>query len=1632
MLKKNILFLITLILSTLVLQIPAFATTATISISGDRGVVGLSASASFPVDPTTGKTGGTITIRRDGLSLYQASPTTSSWSYSRQYDTTGLADGSHVFTITATAWDGSVSSASQTIIIHNAPAVDIISPVEGVVRGVTEVNIAYSFPSSLSTFSYVALELTVDGGSLPGYSKWLFLNSASETQGTWKVTIDTSLIWHDGPHTLKVIARLPTGGSNTATDTVNIESNNTPVVNIISPQGTVKGVTEVNIAYSFPSLKQPIGSQPYLSLTIDDGALTGYVKWFSLSSTSETVGNWVFNIDTKNWQDGPHAFKVATLTYNVGTTLSNITVANNTVEIPKTKQPPQDKTTAVAEPINVATGNMFTSSTDILIPSKEIPLELSRTYNSQDDFNGSSGYGWRSNFDITLSEQPDHSVIEVDEKGVYTIYAKNPDGTYTPSAGKYSTLTKNPDGGFIILRKHGRKLYFNSSGLLNKIEERNSHSLNILRDSNGIITEVSDSSYRKLTFTKDAQGKITQVTDPAGRIFKYEYDANGNLIKTVDSLNNATLYQYDSSHNLIQQADANGHSLNFEYDSSDRAYHSRQDDHNNEVTLDFDPVNKTTITTDSLGNATKYEYNDYGLVTKITDSQSNIQLFGWDGQLNKISTTNQNGFTTTFTYNARGNLLTIKDPLNNTTTFTYDPNFDLISSVTDTLGNKTEYLYDAKGNLSQIKDALGNTTEYSYDAQGQLLQTTDGNSHSTNFAYDIYGNLIQITDSLNNATNFTYDIIGNLIRITDAKGNPTQFSYDLLNHLTKITYPDSSQVNYGYDKVGNFISFTDQNGSAATYAYDAVNRLTRVIDVLGSITQYTYDTEGNRLNIIDTALNKTQYLYDSLNRLIKTLDPLNHQTLFSYDPAGSLISKTDANGNTITYTYDANNRLTRITYPDTSTMSFTYDALGRRASMTDSSGITTYSYDGLGQLIQVDGPQASDAISYVYDKVGNRLQMTNPDGGITNYTYDGLNRPVSITDPQGKTTTYAYDSLSNLIQEVYPNNTQANYAFDNLNRLVSLANRAGVDTLSSYAYEYNSLGMRTKVTLSDGSYTTYSYDSLSRLIAESRSSVDGQGIFSSGYQFDLLGNRLSCARTDYHSFTDDFNRSNDSALGNNWLEVTGDWQIDNSRIFMPNAETDATLIYPGQTIPSPVIESTVQLETVGNKKGSYIIFSYQNPNDFYYAGLEGVSDLWVMGHYQNGNYNDLMTLSEPIEKLIDYHLRVTVIDNSVTLESLENGAYTKKLKHIFTSLPPGKVGLSAEKSRTSFDDFKVCWQATQTTISSYNPNNQLTQSIADGSITAYAYDKNGNLIQKSEAADITDYAYDYENRLSGINLPNGTNIAYRYDALGRRISKDTNGQITNYLYDTEDILSEQFPSETITHTHGPGIDNPISMSKASGQYYYHNDGLGSIVQLTNPSGSIIQSYQYDAYGNIIQKQGNLPNQFTYTGRELDSESGLYYYRNRYYDPKIGRFTSQDPLGMVDGPNLYTYVNNNPINFIDPWGFSKKNNNVKEELGLVEDYFGIDLLVLGIIAAVEPTPAGEVALVGRIAGYTKHGLEQAIGREGKGVAAKAILGAVKNPIKIIRQSGGRIKYIGKQATVIINRMGKIITTWGQPR
>ncbi len=221
---------------------------------------------------------------------------------------------------------------------------------------------------------------------------------------------------------------------------------------------------------------------------------------------------------------------------------------------------------------------------------------------------------------------------------------------------------------------------------------------------------------------------------------------------------------------------------------------------------------------------------------------------------------------------------------------------------------------------------------------------------------------------------------------------------------------------------------------------------------------------------------------------------------------------------------------------------------------------------------------------------------------------------------------------------------------------------------------------------------------------------------------------------------------------------------------------------------------------------------------------------------------------------------------------------------------------------------------------SYNASNQLTSTPA----ATFTYDSNGNTLTKTDSTGARTYTWDFENRLTSVVLPGtGGTVTFKYDPFGRRIQKGSSNGTTNYLYDGTNSVEEvdQSGSVLARYAQGAGIDEPLADLRSGSAAYYEQDGLNSVTSLSNSTGALANTYTYNAFGNLTASTGTTANPLQYTGRDYDQETGLRYYRARYYDPTVGRFISEDPIGFDGGMNFYSYVANNPIGFVDPSGLT---------------------------------------------------------------------------------------------------------------
>jgi len=222
---------------------------------------------------------------------------------------------------------------------------------------------------------------------------------------------------------------------------------------------------------------------------------------------------------------------------------------------------------------------------------------------------------------------------------------------------------------------------------------------------------------------------------------------------------------------------------------------------------------------------------------------------------------------------------------------------------------------------------------------------------------------------------------------------------------------------------------------------------------------------------------------------------------------------------------------------------------------------------------------------------------------------------------------------------------------------------------------------------------------------------------------------------------------------------------------------------------------------------------------------------------------------------------------------------------------------------------------------SYNTSNELNSRPG----ASYAFDANGNTLSKNDSTGITAYTWDFENRLTSVILPgSGGTVNFKYDPFWRRIYKSSASGVSIYVYDGDNLVEETNASGAVVarYSQTENLDEPLAMLRGGTTSYYQADGLGSVTSLSNAAGTLAQTYTFDSQGNQTASGGSLTNPFHFAGRELDSETGLYFFRARYYDSQIGRFVSEDPIGFSGGDNnVYRYSFNDPVNLEDPSGLT---------------------------------------------------------------------------------------------------------------
>ncbi|MFN2497739.1 MAG: DUF6765 family protein [Pyrinomonadaceae bacterium] len=961
----------------------------------------------------------------------------------------------------------------------------------------------------------------------------------------------------------------------------------------------------------------------------------------------------------------------------------------------------------------------------------------------------------------------------------------------------------------------------------------------------------------------------------------------------------------------------------------------------------FNSLGKLSSLADRIGNQTTLTYSNGGKLAAVTDPVGRVLSFTTNSNGQVLSISDTMGTIATYTYGAGNQLLSVTYADNSALQFAYDGNLQL-TAVTDALGNVIEsHSYDGQGRAitserhggvehyslnyvsdteTYVTDALSRVTKYTFDTnkgrnvvtQVEGLCNCGTGSQSKTWTYDDQLNLISKTNALNQTTSYTYDASGNRLTETDATGTVTYTYNEFADVLTRTDQLNGVTTNT-YDTQGNRLTTKDALNNTTTFTYDTRGQLLTMTNALGKVTTLNWDTSGRLTQAKDAVNNTTNFTYDARARLISTTNALNFVTSYTYDPVGRITKITRPNNTFITFNYDLAGRRTKVTDALNNSTSFAYDSAYRLTGQTDALGQSvSYTYDLMSNLtaatdqlahttnihydefsrpIKTTYPAAVAGGTRLfetveYDPAGNVIKRTDSAARVTTFAYDNANRLLTVTDPALQVTQYEYNPRSNVTAVVDALGQRYDFDYDELSRPTT-ATRAGLQMSFAYdavsnrttrtdynnmttAYTYDALNRLTKITYPDASTVNYGYDKLSQMT--SAANING----TVSFVYDNLGRATSTTDVWGHvlNYSYDANDRRTKLSFGATINATYAYDILNRLTKITDGANqvvafayDAANKLTSKTLPNGVTatysyDGLDRLTRLRDTKGKVVITDNQY------------------------SYNSAGNISQNIDQ------SGTHVYGYDTLERLTSATYA--------GTPNETYAYDGVGNRTS---------SHKSATYGYQPVNRLT-----GTATAsYLYNNNGNMISKSDAGGTTQFAWDFENRLIQVVMPTSGSVSYKYDALGRRIQRTpSSGPSTNFIYDGHDVVKDISDGTTIEYLNGPGIDNKIRQKGSSNSttYYFSRDHLGSTTALTGTTGKLVERQTYDAYGN---SNGSTRTRYGYTGRERDALTSLHYYRARFYDPQLGRFISEDPIGLTGGINSFTYVSNNPQNSTDPTG-----------------------------------------------------------------------------------------------------------------
>lgn len=926
-----------------------------------------------------------------------------------------------------------------------------------------------------------------------------------------------------------------------------------------------------------------------------------------------------------------------------------------------------------------------------------------------------------------------------------------------------------------------------------------------------------------------------------------------------------------------------------------------------------------------------------------------------------------------YTYDGLGNEISRFMPFENRTISTsYDfHNKPVLIVETNSEESITLYnVYDVLGRKIASTDRFGQITHYEYDSFHRL----------TKVIHPVV--LDENAQVVNPTFHYTYDILGNVLSITDAKGFITTKSYNLRGDTTRIYYPDGTYELFKYDAEGSLHRSLTRDKIITVYEYDYLGRPTyEETSIAGEtgvstflkskshqyngfrctyekgderIKRYSFDPAGRLAAISEYGINEneksrdsrlTEFVYDSFGRVQQNkvwfdLGPQDYTLeCFIYDLAGNVIEKRieDAANTVLLQKYYTYNMLGQCEEE------YIIDDEGKKTlikTQYNPHGEPIGYIDGIGQEIKVIIDN-----NYVNDLGQNVLKKTliNPLGIQTEMEFDALGRLHSLSkkDVFGmllSSQKQLYDVLGNKAAEIHDqiingkivDTQKTEWVYGPMGRLEEETQAANSPLSKKVRYEYNSLGKLISKNLS-GTTIQYTYTKEGNLHKiESQSSKNSLQI-SNSYTYDRRNNISSAyslpgklVQKVYTPFDQVTKEIISDGEGTYTLEYSYDRKGRLKTITLPDK---SKIVYTYDAVFGREVN---RISAQGDILYTHTYDSYDNLGNLISENHIGYVGSQEHQYNLNGQKTSIKTEFFEEKYIRDVLGRITEINGE------------KSQHYIYNDLSQ----LTSENERTHTYDSLDNRIQTNNELLVYNGLNQLISHAN----TEFLYNAQGNLLRKILDGEETRYESNILSQLTEIEKPDQTSLTFSYDPFGRLLvekhldTKNKNKKtlsVTRYLYLGRQEIGTLSSTGAILNLKIPGLNgdeiSPISVAfEIKGETYVPiHDIAGNIIHLIDPSDrQVIESYEYTSFGQISifnsegEQEGTsiIDNPWQFAEKRIDNKSGLILFGLRFYDPKIGRWISQDPAGLFDGPNLYAYLHNNPLNHFDRFGLATESNS----------------------------------------------------------------------------------------------------------